>query len=193
MQKLQNFSLNLFLFLFGFFCGNLLPGGSSEFSWNSEQLQTTETKSSWTQSNLETEVGNTIFDLSSFKNSPNPTEFSLKSPGDLFTLDTSSRPKLQTFFSALPGPGFFGLIVLLLAEFINWCGWVAFASRKAQTSVQNENIGKRKSPTRLDFWKKGSLARDQFSLQNPFKFSSLNSFKIGFLLGIFVDAFKVGS
>lgn len=197
MQKLQNFSFTLFLFLFGFFCGNLLPGGSIEFPWNSAQLLGTEVQSSTNTLSSGTEAGNILVDDLTFKNSPNHVEFSPKATRDLFTLGQRSTPQLHSFFSAIPGPGFLGLIVLLLAECINWCGWVGRGKVQPPISKKEANLLQGTPPRygqigwSLRFWKNGFQSR--FSLQNPFKFSYLNSLKIGFLLGIFVDAFKVGS
>ena len=151
MQKFSNFSLNLFLVLFGFFCGNLLPGGSIEFPGSFL--------------NFGDAAGQ------SFSNQNNPSGEIVATHQQILGLPT------QTLFSALPGPGFFGLIVLFFAEFINWCG--------ARVSSQQRF--------------KGQSSNSQFVFEtkllnrNSSKFSYFNSLKIGFLLGIFVDAFKVGS
>ena len=151
MQKFSNFSLHLFLLLFGFFCGNLLPGGSIEFPGSFLSFGDDGGQSFSNQNNLSGEIVSTH--------------------QQILGLTT------QTLFSAIPGPGFLGLIVLFFAEFINCCGARVSSQRRFKEQSSNSQFVFEAKPL------KG----------NSSKFSYFNSFKIGFLLGIFVDAFKVGS
>lgn len=178
MQKFSNFSLNLFLLLFGFFCGNLLPGGSIEFPWDSasvatrwtlplelnpEEIQSPSAKLSLAQP-LEKSRSNNIFSEIFF------------TPQHSW-VDSAN----QICSKAIPGPGFLGFLVVILAEFINWCEMVS-------KQIPPQLRSKEKKPK---FILKTRVS--SFYLGNSSKFGYLNSFKIGLLLGIFVDAFKVGS
>jgi hypothetical protein len=156
MQKFSNFSFNLFLVLFGFFCGNLLPGGSIEFPGSS-----------------------TGFEEGGWQSFPNQNTAKINLSGEILSMHQQILGYItQALFSAIPGPGFLGLIVLFFAEFINWCG--SRVSPQISSKERNSQFVL-KAPS------------SDFPRRNPLKFSYLNSFKIGFLLGIFVDAFKVGS
>lgn len=75
--------------------------------------------------------------------------------------------RLDLLPTSFPGPSQVGLSILVLSEFINWNG--AFWKKRAG--------GANKVPP---------CSHNQF-------FILFNSFKIGLLFGIFVDAFKVGS
>jgi hypothetical protein len=156
MNKFSNFSFNLFLVLFGFFCGNLLPGGSFQFP---EKFFA---PGEWVSSAHPPNENIPKIHLSNEIIAPQQQIWSAK-----------------TLFFAIPGPGLQGLIVLFLAEFINWSG-----TRMSSQLKRPDSIGKT--------FQFEVFAKNFFRFQ-PSKFSYLNSFKIGFLLGIFVDAFKVGS
>lgn len=160
MNKFSNFSFNLFLVLFGFFCGNLLPGGSFQFPEN--LLGFGEKTGEWVSS----------------AHPPNENIPKIHLSNEII-VPPQQIWSTKTLFFAIPGPGLQGLIVLFLAEFINWLGTRISSQRKRPNS-----IGKT-----FQF----EVFTKNFLRLQPSKFSYLNSFKIGFLLGIFVDAFKVGS
>ena len=187
MQKFSNFSLNLFLLLFGFFCGNLLPGGSIEFPWNSaqgatrsalvaphnteqqpkpEEIQTSLTKL-FTAQSLEKTISNNIYP--EIRSTPQQTWGSGTN---------------QILCKVIPGPGFLGFIIVILTEFINWCG--VYARQPSSQIRSRERTPKFLFKARASGFYFGNSRRAKL-------LAYLNSFKIGFLLGIFVDAFKVGS
>lgn len=183
MNKFSNFSLNLFLLLCGFFWGNLfgaieenIPKLGFAFS---EKLNPTQ-------------VGNEL-EMQNFKGD-SPWEQN----SQLEALPLFSGEFLRFF----PGPGILGLIVLFLAELCNWATSRQGALKKRNSlkkfkSFQGVSLNPLNLQLGLDQNFLGNNLENNRSwgksqLQKSFV-PYLNSFKIGFLLGIFVDAFKVGS
>ena len=204
-------SLNLFFLLFGFFLGNLSPQGlffqsvpfffplSQEDFGKKETSEMKESKSfeykvanSWSRSDEKSEER--IF--ANKKSRPIDNQLNKLS-------ETNTSWSLIGIFNAFPGPA---PTILLWSEIFNWLSFRLFSFQNLSKNTffqkrgKNEkewvffdSIGKTQKPNHQSE-KISNEKNGQFYSSNlHFFLRSLNSIKIGFLLGIFVDAFKVGS
>lgn len=97
--------------------------------------------------------------------------------------------KAKQIISFFPGPGILGFLLLFIAEILNW--WEA----REKTNFRQRTGFFPRSKTLHNFSSTNSQNQilGEVGKKSSVWLNFMNSFKTGFLFGIFVDAFKVGS